>query len=462
MPGRILVVDDVATNRVVLRSKLTAAYYDVREAGSGEEALLMAALEEPDLVLLDVMMPGLDGFEVCRRLKSDPATMHVPVIIVTALADPQDRVDGLEAGADDFLTKPFDDIALFARVSSLTRMKMMIDELRLRDETSRDLGQEDAASFMSAAPPSGTEILVVSDDTALVATLQSTLRDALRCRVQHCADEAAMRALMANNDFDAFLLDDRPAGSGHGADALRLCAVLRTRPETRQAAVLVIVGEGRSDRANVALDIGASDYVLQPIDTAELTARMRSQLRRKRYSDQLRSNMRDSMVQAVTDHMTGVYNRRYAAGHLENLLARKAESGAPLAAMMLDLDRFKSINDRFGHPAGDRVIREFARRLVASCRPADLVARMGGEEFLVVMPDISPELAARVAERVRAAVEEPDFSISDEGDTLGVTVSIGLAIHEQDESADELIRRADLALYDSKNAGRNRVTLHAA
>ncbi len=458
MPGRILVVDDISTNRMLLRAKLSASYYDVVEACDGEQALEIAAREDIDLVLLDVMMPGIDGFEVCRRLKNDPKTMHIPVVMVTALGDPQDRLLGLEAGADDFLSKPFDDLALFARASSLIRIKMMIDELRLRDETTRDLGFEQMMASIEGEGDPCTEILLVTTDDSTKEEMRATLRAATNCRVETCPDEASLRAMIANNDYDAFLLDDRKGGT----DALRLCAVLRTQPETRQATILVLIDEERRDRANVALEIGANDFVVRPVDPAELTARMRSQLRRKRFSDRLRANMRDSMVMAVTDHMTGVYNRRYATTHLGSLITRCQGSGEPLAAMILDLDRFKSVNDTWGHAAGDMVIKEFAQRLVQNCRPADLVARMGGEEFLVVMPNVSAAQASEAAERIRRSVAAPAFVISEDGRELAVTVSIGLAMLLPGENADAVIHRADMALYDSKHEGRNRVTLDAA
>ena len=133
MSARVLVVDDILANVKLLEAKLTAEYFDVVTALSGQEALDLIEVNHPDIVLLDIMMPGMDGFEVCRRIKANPASMHVPVVMVTALDQPSDRVEGLECGADDFLTKPVDDIALFARVRSLVRLKMMTDELRVRE-----------------------------------------------------------------------------------------------------------------------------------------------------------------------------------------------------------------------------------------------------------------------------------------------------------------------------------------
>src|SRR3979409_947272 len=145
MSARILVVDDVPANVKLLEARLSAEYFDVLTATNGAEALAVCARAECDIILLDVMMPDMDGFEVCRRLKSNPATHFIPVVMITALDSPADLVRGVDAGADDFLTKPVSDLVLIARVRSLTRLKMMTDELRMRAVTSKEIGLENTA-----------------------------------------------------------------------------------------------------------------------------------------------------------------------------------------------------------------------------------------------------------------------------------------------------------------------------
>jgi len=179
MPGRILVVDDVATNRMIARAKLTASYFDVIEADCGERAIELAISEQPDLILLDVMMLGIDGFETCRRLKEAHATLHIPVVMLTALDNQADRLRGLDAGADDFLSKPYPDMALYTRVASLIRMKQMVDELRLRHETSRELGLEDMTSADSGLNFADSSVLLVCDRRDLMARTLSEIRDRL-------------------------------------------------------------------------------------------------------------------------------------------------------------------------------------------------------------------------------------------------------------------------------------------
>ena len=180
MTARVLVVDDVPANVRLLEARLSAEYFDVVTAMSGKEALAICERAECDLVLLDVMMPDMDGFEVCRRLKSNPATHHIPVVMVTALDQPSDRVRGLEAGADDFLTKPIPELVLIARVRSLARLKMVTDELRMRVLTSREIGIE--APEREAVADTGRDgrVLIVDDRPASYERIAAMLAQGTR------------------------------------------------------------------------------------------------------------------------------------------------------------------------------------------------------------------------------------------------------------------------------------------
>lgn len=455
MPGRVLIVDDVATNRLVLQNRLSRAYYDVIDAENGLEALDKAKSMEPDIILLDVMMPGIDGFETCRLLKSDPRTLHIPVVMLTALDKLDDRVEGLEAGADDFLSKPFEDLALMSRVASLTRTKMLVDELSLRGQSSNTSADQTMIDIAKARTFEGSAVLIVSQDMEGSGQLAEQLRNALKCKTEIATSIDDAQALIEFLGFDAVVIGE----AQDGGDPLRFGTMVRARPETRQAATLLMLEDNDLDLATRALELGFSDYIASPVDSVELIARMRSMLRRKHYADQLRKKMRATMVEAVTDPLTGTYNRRYASNHLDALIERARLHETNLAVMMLDIDRFKRVNDTFGHAIGDRVLKEFADRLRRNVREMDLVARMGGEEFMVIMPDINTTLVAEIAERVRAATEDPHFQLDSIDETLAVTVSIGFGVLQADEAPEALIERADQALYKSKNEGRNRVTL---
>ena len=460
MSGRVLVVDDVATNRLLLRAKLSSAYYDVVVAENGTQALEMARSEQPDMIMLDVMMPDMDGFAVCEILKADEETAHIPVIMVTALDTPEERIRGLEAGADDFLSKPFNDLALFARVRNLMRMKMMFDELRLRDLTSRELGLADLITEQDVDIEGGGPILIAPPSVEAGADWADRLGDRMRIATIITSSEREALNLARLELPDVFVVHQRLM---EGGDGLRLVSALRARPETRQSAVILVVDEGDVKTAAKGLDLGASDYIESPFDVNELIARMRSQLRRKRYSDQLRTNVRNGLKMAVIDPLTGIYNRRYAAQHMLRVMERARETDGVYAVMMMDLDRFKTINDRFGHDAGDAVLREFTRRLQENIRGVDLVARFGGEEFFVAMPDVDQRAASQAAERIRTAIESAPFTIPGQSEPVHVTVSVGAAIATSaDTDAEAIIKRADCALYEAKETGRNRVSFARA
>ena len=455
MTARVLVVDDILSNVKLLEAKLTAEYFEVLTASSGEQALTRVAAELPDIVLLDVMMPGMDGFEVCRRIKANPRIAHIPIVMVTALDQPSDRVMGLDAGADDFLTKPVDDFALFARVKSLVRLKMMTDELRMREETGQSMGLSDAAETMVDPDPSG-RILIVEDRPESVAWFRTALEQKNKLIDVSTFDEALVRA--RGGDFDLIVV----SLGIRSFDGLRLCSHLRSLPEVRNSPILVLVSEGESRKLIQALDMGVNDYLMRPVDRNELLARIRTQLRKKRYSDKLRHNVQLSLEMAITDPLTGLHNRRYMASHLDTLM-KSACPAKPVSFLIMDIDYFKAVNDTHGHDVGDEVLREFANRISANVRGIDLACRHGGEEFVVVMPDTDSAFAFTVAERLRQSIESTPIKISRPPNALTITVSIGIASSNgAPDTPDGLLRRADQALYRAKREGRNRVIAEAA
>lgn len=455
MSARILVVDDVIPNLRLLEAKLSAEYYEVQAAQDGAAALAVARDWLPDLILLDVMMPGMDGFEVCRRLKADAATEHVPVVMVTALGETAERVRGLEVGADDFLTKPVDDETLFARVRALVRLKRLLDEWRLRSETTHQLGvQPESQSLPSVR---GCRALLVDDSDADAGRIVAALdAEGIRCDRATTPAEAIDR--LAGAPFDLVVLDLQLAAE----DPLRLTSRLRADGTTRETPVLMVAEPEYRRQLHRGLDLGANDYILRPIDPNELRARARNQIRRKLYQDRLRADLAYSISLALTDPLTGLHNQRYLRGHLRSLIASVRASGGSLAAMMLDLDHFKAINDLYGHPAGDAALRAVAGCIRAHVRLFDTVARYGGEEFAVVMPGATLADAVAAAERLRREIATLAYQpVSAERHPL--TISIGVAALSgessggDEELADGLMRHADLALYEAKRQGRNRV-----
>ncbi|WP_274628922.1 PleD family two-component system response regulator [Arvimicrobium flavum] len=457
MTARILVVDDIPANVKLLEARLLAEYFEVLTASNGPDAIEACENAKIDVVLLDVMMPGMDGFEVCRRLKSDPATSHIPVVMVTALDQVADRIRGLEAGADDFLTKPVNDLQLMTRVKSLVRLKSLTDELRLRASTTRNIGIEELLSRTNPDLFSRPRVLLVDEQPASFRRVVQMLADAADVDVGTDPHAALFQA--AENAYDAVIISSRFADF----DPLRLCSQLRSVDRTRLLPIILMVEAGDDARIIRGLELGINDYLVRPVDKHELLARLDTQVRRKRYNDHLRASVAQTIEMAVTDGLTGLHNRRYLDNHLQTLFDRAVARKRPLSVVMTDLDRFKSINDTYGHDAGDLVLREFARRLRKNVRGIDLACRYGGEEFIVIMPDTDGDIAEMVAERIRAQIAQTPFSLGEGKPDLEVTVSVGVSsLRRGADNPQNLMKRADVALYEAKTGGRNRVVAAAA
>jgi two-component system, cell cycle response regulator len=457
MTARVLVVDDVPANVKLLEARLSAEYFDVVTAMSGQEALAICERADCDIVLLDVMMPDMDGFEVCRRLKAGLTTHHLPVVMVTALDQPSDRVRGLEAGADDFLTKPVSDVALIARVRSLARLKLMTDELRMRAVTSRDIGiQSPERDAVSEAGRNG-RILVVDDRAPSSEHIAAMLSGEHSVELETDPNAALFHA--AEGDYDLLIV----SLALENFDGLRLCSQVRSLDRTRNIPILAIAdADNNNTRLVRGLEIGVNDYLSRPIDKNELLARVRTQIRKKRYTERLRDSVQMSIEMAITDALTGLYNRRYMESHLGSLVEQAVSRGKPLTVLVLDIDYFKSINDTHGHDAGDDVLREFAIRIRKSIRGIDLACRYGGEEFVVVMPETDLAVATMVAERLRRRIASEPFPIQQGARTIEVTISIGIAALGGADTGASVLKRADQALYRAKRDGRNRVVPDAA
>ncbi len=453
MTAKILVVDDVLSNVKLLKAKLTAEYYTVITACDGQEAIDLVIKEQPDIILLDVMMPKLDGFQVCKVLKNDPLTTHIPIVMVTALHDTERRVQGINSGADDFLTKPIKETAMYARIKSLTRLKFVIDELRLRNKTNAEMsGIMDRSVIKYSSETSYGRIIVVDEDKLQAHQVYDILlKQCFRSiEILHNPNDISN----INGDCDLIILSTQFSE----IDGLRICSQLRSRQETRYTPILILYDESQSESVlTKALEMGVNDYLVTPLDENELIARVNSQVKRKRYQDALRMNLFNNAEMSIRDPLTGCYNKRYFYKHLQNIVEDSIVKGKDLSMMMLDVDHFKKVNDTFGHTAGDELLKQVQKRMSENIRITDLLARFGGEEFVIVMPDTNIQVASIVAERIRGMIAQPSFILSH--NMVNITVSIGIAeIQESDlRNVNLFVERADQCLYKAKDSGRNRV-----
>ncbi|WP_375330864.1 PleD family two-component system response regulator [Candidatus Tisiphia endosymbiont of Oplodontha viridula] len=448
MTANVLVVDDIESNVKLLEAKLLGEYYTVFTANNGKDALNVLALNRIDIVLLDAMMPNIDGFETCKRIKSNPYTIHIPVIMVTALSDTEDRIKGLEAGADEFLTKPIDDTALFARVRSLARMKAVIDELKLRNTTNAELGGdviEVKDNF------SDSKILLVNDDIVQARNINKTLLS-LTPNIKIISD---INELKKDSEYtpDLVIISCQL----EQGDPLRISVMLRSDAKFHDTVLILQAEEENTSIVIKGLELGINDYFTYPVDKNELLARIRTQLKRKHYQDTLRNDLELSVNLSIKDGLTGIFNRHYFDTHIKQMVKKSTDSKRPLCLLMCDIDHFKQVNDTYGHQAGDIVLKTIANVLKSIFRVTDLVARYGGEEFAILLNDITIDEAMYIAQRARTRVESIDFKVKTQKDPIKKTISIGVTEYKIGESISDFIERTDKALYQAKEDGRNKV-----
>lgn len=451
----VLLVDDEPKNVKLLAAKLAGQPYTTKSAFNGADALEMVSKHEPDLVLLDVMMPGIDGYEVTRRLKQDEKTRAIPIIMITALDGPEDKARGMEVGAEEFLTKPVNTAELLARLGSMLKLKQFKEQLASRDESKSQFSRSAVESVGAAEAPS-SQVLLVEDDAMDVKLLEPVLRQLSgQLRVVPSA-EAALEVIAAGG-VDLLLLDVMLPGMS-GFD---LCQRLKRDREYQDIQVVLITCLDDLDSRIKGVELGADDFLVKPVEFRELAARVKVLLEKKRYIDKLRSDYEEALNSAINDGLTGLYNRTYFMRFLEQEILRSNRQGYPIGLLMIDIDDFKRVNDTLGHLTGDRVLQEMARLLRKSVREIDLAARYGGEEFAVVFPYAEPKDLYKAALRVISAIRAHPFFEDPPPGMAPMTASMGLAFYPQHAaSAAELIEAADSMLYEAKQSGKNRLRVY--
>lgn len=457
MVGKILIVDDVATNRIVMKVKLAAAGYLPTMAWDGKSCLSAAAKERPDLILLDMMLPDIDGLEVLTELRRDPRLRRVPIVMFSSTNDAHIRAQAFQLGADDFLSKPIDDQTLLARLRNLMRSQHLADELTAHEEGFAMMGLAEATTgFQHAAV-----VAIVSIRPEQGLKLRRELAGQMNARILVLSpDEALTEGLNPVAVPDIYVLDVDLNGPNTG---LRLMSELRSRSHSHNAAFCLVTGHQAMTAPSVAFDLGANDLVPNVVSAEELASRIQRLLVRKREEDRLRASVQDGLRLAMIDPLTGLHNRRFGEAQLAAIAQNARCEGSDFAVMIVDLDRFKSVNDRWGHAAGDAVLMQVSQRMASGLRTGDLVARIGGEEFLIALPRTTLPEAKLIAERLCHIVEEHPIEITPDV-RLRVTVSIGLTVSmnnaaSRQTSVAELVNQADHALLLAKSAGRNQVTL---
>ncbi|WP_386625747.1 diguanylate cyclase [Sulfitobacter geojensis] len=460
MQGKILIVDAIATNRIVLKVKLKKAYYDVSFAATMDDAVKAVRADLHDLVISAFALPDGNAAELRRVLATSVATDHIPVIAIGHHEDVAQRMAALEAGVHDVLPQPVNETLLLGRVRSLIRAHNTTSEWRMREDTCRALGL--------AEPETGFEdqcrCVLVSADTPQLQTFAMHLRPVLRAKLTLSSTANLMSEITIDALPDVFVLV-LPENATAAMEDLRLISTLRANASARHTGVIVLQTRPDAGLGAHALDLGADDLMTHGFDAAELALRIKAVMRRKRMGEQLRASVRTGLQAAVFDPLTGLYNRRYAMPHLERISQHASKTERSFAVLLADLDHFKRINDIYGHSSGDAVLVEVSNRLRSSLRSSDMVARIGGEEFLVIMPATNLAEAQKAALRICGDISATSFVVPGSSDPITVTISIGMAIGGGDAHPEQdcqkngmtLLDEADCALYAAKGRGRNQV-----
>jgi two-component system cell cycle response regulator len=448
----ILIVDDDPLNLKLLAAALSSSRYDIRQSSGGAEAVKLAREILPDLILLDVMMPEMDGFEVTTRLKADARTQEIPIILVTALDSPEDKRRGREAGADEFLNKPVNESELKTRVRSLLRLRTYQEQFSSRNDSRRLLVAQDAAAAVPAADDLPA-LLIVEDDAADRRLIRDNL-EGLPCRSLAVSTGRQALETMARERIDVLLLDVLLPEM----DGFELCRRLKADAATYPVQVIMITNLDDLENRLRGLELGADEYLGKPVNREELRARVKAAFRKKAYCDLLSRQADRAMSAAVTDGLTGLFNRAYLHRFLEIEIKRSTSRNHPLSLLMIDVDDFKHCNDTFGHPFGDLVLQRIAAVIQGNIREVDFAARFGGEEFSVVLPYTDQDTARSVAERLREKIAEPQGLEPGGGKAVCFSVSIGIATFPGDGTTrGALLEQADAALYEAKHSGKNSV-----
>ena len=455
MTGRILIVDALATNRIVLKVKLSAAFYRVVQARSGHDAIGLARRARPDLVIIGDL-PDMKPADFIARLERELGTPAPPVLALLPHGQGALRIAALQAGAADVITQPYDENVLLARLRSIMRHRQLDADLGMPPDTAHALGfAEEPAGF--ERPQS---VVVLADTIERAEALRTRLAGpGLDITALGHGEPRAVAAL--RRAPDAIVLRIGPENTKPG---LILLAELQAAPRTRRARVVALIDDDIAHLAAPVLDMGAHDAQPATIDDRELALRLSFQLSQKRRSDALRGKLEDGLQAAVVDQLTGLYNRRYALSYLKRMIAEAHAAGQTCAVLVADLDHFKSVNDTHGHAAGDTVLAHVSARMRAALPADSMIARIGGEEFLIALPDTSLSGVRHVADHLRRVVRDTAVPLPSGDGPVRVTISIGAALAtpttpRAQTDVGKLVAQADKALYGSKSGGRDTVTV---
>lgn len=450
--SKVVVVDDEPINVKLVSAMLKTEQLDILAAYDGKEALKLINNNKIDLILLDIMMPEMDGYEVTRIIKGNIDTKDLPIILITALNSEEDKKRGLDAGADEFITKPINKFEIISRVKSMLKLKQYRDQMRVRKQT------EDPLSIPSLNRVSvrncAQSILLVEDNPKDAEIIKQMLTNEPYNLIQVTTGESAIDAAV-NEKIDLILLDLMLPG----IDGYKVCQCLKTNSRIPNIQIVMITSLSDLESKVRGLEEGVDEFLVKPIDKRELRLRVNALLKKKAYLDDLRTHREKVLDLAIIDGLTKLYNQSYFKRYI-SMEVRRAVAGQYMVGLIIgDLDNFKKYNDNLGHSFGDRILQEIAQIIKTHISELDFPVRYGGEEFAIVFPYADVKRVFSVAENIRKSIEQHVFKGADSDSSLGsITISIGIAFCPLDATnADDLIEKADFMMYRAKKLGKNKI-----
>jgi len=442
---RILIVDDEPLNVKLFAAILSSASYEIIRAFNGEQALKKVIEENPDLILLDIMMPGIDGFEVTRRLKDNFETRDIPIILITAFDVADYKVIGHEAGADEFLNKPVNAPELKSRVKSLLRTKEYQDKLKLQIQTETDKRRDNKKTHHCENERS-LVVLVFEEENNAKSIEMFLHGQPYQVIIEKTAEDAI--ALSNQRQIDLILLDVMLQGE----ECFEICSRLKEREQTANTQILVVSDSEYLENNHQQFELWSEDFLIKPINVHELRARVKALLKKKTFLDRLYAGSQGSVCSAITDSLSGLANFSYFKHFLEHEIKRSLRDSSPVALIMMELNDVKHNPNCVGHLAGEEWLEKLGTIIKENIRDFDIGARCKENQFAIVLANTDGNGAAIVAERLKGFIQNIFSKSTENISAKNPALNIGIAVYPSDaDSIEPLINQAEKELLESKN-----------
>jgi two-component system cell cycle response regulator len=445
MTAKILIVDDLKFNVDLLEEHLQNDLYEIHRAYNGQEALSKTLSVRPDLILMDVMMPVMDGFSATKTIRQTPEISHIPIIMITALTSVDDRISSLFCGADDYMNKPINYLLLKKRIKSLLRLKSLTDEIILRAGIDGAISNNNVLDIDIA----GSKMLIIDEDTELINSISSKLKRK-NLIIDVCKDSKKAIASCLGDNYSLIILNTEITD----VNAIELCVKIRNNTQLKHIPILILVDEYDEDTLMKGLEIGINDYFLISHEISELMAKVVLQIKKFHFVENLRVKY---LRNATMDKLTQTYNRNYLESYFKNLIANLQKEERSSILCVIDIDDFKKLNDVYGHTTGDKILKSIASIFLKNIRSSDFIARIGGEEFVIILHDVIREEARLIIDQLREKVSDAQFLDYSESNKVKCTISAGIDEIQKNDSLASAVDRADKNLYKAKNSGKNMI-----